>query len=168
MKRERARRDLAQALGRSLQPDEKAGPIEFENLATQRALEQLAERKTDASAVRDWVARYAEKNGGDPKRAGRFLRSPGDPRFYQAMFSWLAGIESVSDSAMQNLAQVRAKNVADMLRATGIEASRIETAPPEAVKRQDDKPVTAQLSLAPAQATVAADNLDAYSADANR
>ncbi len=168
MKRERARRELAQLLGRSLQPDEKAGPIEFENLATQRALEKLAARKTDALAVRDWVARYTEQNGVEPKRAGMFLRSSGDPKFYQAMFNWLAGIESVPDSAIESLAQSRAQNVADTLRAAGIPASRIETASPEAVERQDDKPVTAALSLEPAGTTVAADDLDAYSADADR
>ncbi|MEO8164632.1 MAG: hypothetical protein ABI619_04480, partial [Betaproteobacteria bacterium] len=83
--------------------------------------------------------------------AGMFLRSPGDPKFYEAMYNWLTGIESVSDGAMKNLAENRADNIVEMLRAAGIDPARIEIEQPEAAKRQDKKGIMAKLSLAPAQ-----------------
>jgi uncharacterized protein involved in outer membrane biogenesis len=149
MRQELARREVALALGRSLQPEEKPGLVVFENLATQRALERLAARKSDPSAMREWVAKYTKKKGKDPKRAGMILRTAGDPDFYEAMFDWLAGSEAVSATTVKELATNRAKAVIEALRASGVDADRIEIGPVKSVGQQKEN-ISAELSLAPA------------------
>ncbi|MFL6580869.1 MAG: hypothetical protein ACJ8G2_09005, partial [Burkholderiales bacterium] len=138
-------------LGRTLQPDEKAGLLAFENLATQRALEHLAVKKTDAASVRNWVADYARKKGSDPKRAGMILRTTGDPDFYRAMFAWLVMKEPVHDAAVQQLAQNRAKSVIEALRSSGVDEDRLGTAPVKSVSRDKDERISAGLSVEPLQ-----------------
>jgi len=148
---EQARREVALELGRTLQPDEKPGPLAFENLATQRALEHLAAKKTDPVSIRNWVADYARKKGSDPKRAGMLLRTTGDPDFYRAMFAWLKTKEPVPDAAVQQLAQNRAKSVIEALRSSGVDEDRLETGRAESVSRDKDERVSAGLSVEPLQ-----------------
>jgi hypothetical protein len=149
MKRAIASREVALALGRTLQPGEKPGPVVFENLATQRALERLVAKKSDSATVRDLVARYTRQTGEEPKRASMLLRRSGDPKFYEAMFAWLAGAESVADTSVENLAVSRAKAVLDGLRSAGVDPARLESGPVEPGKQDEAEHVNAELSLAP-------------------
>jgi len=148
MQRERALRDLAQALGREVKPDEKAAPVAFDSLATQRALERLATEKAGTAAQRDWIAQYAKRAGGEPQRAGMILRSKGDPKFYQAMFDWIASIEPVPESAVQQLAQKRAQAVIETLEAAGTDAGRVEAGPVQSASLEKEKRIGAELALA--------------------
>jgi len=150
MKREKASRDVELALGRTLRPDENPGPVAFESLATQRALEKLSAKKSDPVAQRAWIAQYTKRKGTEPKRAGMILRSKGDPEFYEAMFEWLARTETVADAAMQDLAEERAQAVTETLSAAGIDAERLETAPAHPTKPEKEQKIGAELSLAPA------------------
>lgn len=149
---ERLRREVALDLGRTLQPGEKPGLLAFESLATQRALEHLAVKKTDPAGVRDFVAQYARKKGRDPKRAGMILRTTGDPDFYQAIFAWLETKEPVADATVQELAQKRADSVTEALRASGVEEDRVETGPVKSVRQEKDERISAELSIEPLQA----------------
>ena len=151
IQQEQMQREVALALGRTLQPDEKPAVVAFENLATQRALEKLAVKKTDAATVRNWVTQYARKKGSDPKRAGMVLRTTGDPDFYRAMFDWLESKEPVPDAAVQQLAQNRAKSVIEALRSSGVDENRLETAPVKSVSQDQDERIRAALSVEPAQ-----------------
>jgi outer membrane protein OmpA-like peptidoglycan-associated protein len=139
MKREKASRDVELALGRTLRPDENPGPVAFESLATQRALEKLSAKKSDPVAQRAWIAQYTKRRGTEPKRAGMILRSKGDPSFYEAMFEWLARTETVADAAMHDLAEERAQAVTETLSAAGIDAERLETAPAHPTKPEKEQ-----------------------------
>jgi hypothetical protein len=147
MKRERVAREVEQALGRKLQPDEKPAPVAFDSLATQRALERLAAEKAGAAAEREWVAQYAKRKGAEPERAGTILRRKGDPAFYEAMFDWIATIEPVPDAAMQDLAEKRALAVLETLQAAGVDADRLESAPAQSAALEKEKRIGAELSL---------------------
>ena len=149
LKYDLATREVAQALGRTLKPDEKPGPLVFENLATQRALERLVAKKTDPDALRGWLAQYEKKNG-EARRAGMILRTPGDPEFYEALFEWLAQNEPVSDEMMQELAENRARAVIEALVAAGVDEDRLEPGPVKTVaQKKENENISVQLSLSP-------------------
>ncbi|MEO8008942.1 MAG: hypothetical protein ABI728_10560, partial [Betaproteobacteria bacterium] len=147
MKLEMARREVALALGRSLEPGEKPAPVVFESLATQRALERLAARKADSNVVRDLAARYAKRTGEEPKRASQWLRNAGDPNFYKSVYAWLVESEPVSDDSMENLAASRANVVLEALRSAGADPARLEPGPVEASNHEEGKHIAAELSL---------------------
>jgi hypothetical protein len=147
MKRERVAREVEQALGRKLQPDEKPAPVAFDSLATQRALERLAAEKAGAAAEREWVAQFAKRKGAEPERAGTILRRKGDPAFYEAMFDWIATIEPVPDAAMQDLAENRAQAVLETLQAAGVDADRLASTPARSAALEKEKRIGAELSL---------------------
>lgn len=148
IKLERAAREVEQALGRKLRPDEKPAPVAFDSLAAQRALERLADEKAGSAATRDWVAQYAKRKGAEPERAGTILRRKGDPAFYAAMFAWIATIEPVPEAAMQNLAEKRAQAVLDTLQAAGVDPGRLEAGPAQSAQQEKEKRIGAELSLA--------------------
>ncbi len=147
MKQEMARREVALALGRSLDPDEKPAPVVFEDLATQRALERLLAKKADTGIVRDLAAQFAKRTGEEPRRASLLLRNAGDPNFYKSVYAWLVETQPVSDGSMQNLASGRANVVLDALRAAGADPARLEAGRVEASKHEEGKRIGAQLSF---------------------
>ncbi len=158
MKEDIANREIAQALGRSLEPGEKPAPIVFESAATQRALERLVAKKAaDPAVVRDLAAQYAKRTGAEPKRAGMILRDAGDAEFYKAIYAWLVDAERVGDDSMQKLAASRASAVLDKLRAAGADSQRLRSGPVAPSKNKDEKRVTAELSLEPVGAKPATD-----------
>ena len=158
MKEDIANREIAQALGRSLEPGEKPAPIVFESAATQRALERLVAKKAaDPAVVRDLAAQYAKRTGAEPKRAGMILRDAGDAEFYKAMYAWLVDAQRIGDDSMQKLAASRASAVLDKLRAAGADSQRLRSGPVAPSKNKDEKRVTAELSLEPVGAKPATD-----------
>ena len=161
MKEEMASREIALALGRSLEPGEKPAPVAFDSLATQRALERLVSKKAaDPAVVRNLSSQYAKRTGAEPRRAGMILRETGDAEFYKAMYAWLVDSEQVSDDSMQKLAASRAGAVLDKLRAAGADSSRLQSGPVAPGKHKDDKVVTAELTLEPAAAKSSAEEID--------
>jgi outer membrane protein OmpA-like peptidoglycan-associated protein len=158
MKEDIANREIAQALGRSLEPGDKPAPIVFESAATQRALERLVAKKAaDPAVVRDLAAQYAKRTGAEPKRAGMILRDAGDAEFYKAMYAWLVDAQRIGDDSMQKLAASRASAVLDKLRAAGADSQRLRSGPVAPSKNKDEKRVTAELSLEPVGAKPATD-----------
>jgi hypothetical protein len=147
LKREMAGREVALALGRSLEPGEKPAPVVFESLGTQRALERLLAKKAASSVVRDLAAQYAKQTGAEPKRASLLLRTSGDPDFYKAMYAWLVESEPIAGDSMQNLAAGRANVVLDALRSAGTDPARLESGPAAAGKQEKGKRIAAGLSL---------------------
>jgi hypothetical protein len=156
VQRDKAMREVALAMGQTLEPEEKPGPVVFENLATQRALERAFSKKTEPAAMRDLVAQYTQKAGQEPKRAGMIFRTPGDPDFYKAMFEQLAQSEDVGDDALRDLATRRAQAVVQSLRSAGIEPARLQPGPAKANGGDEHKNVSAELSLQPVERPSAA------------
>jgi Domain of Unknown Function (DUF748) len=147
MKQEMAGREVALALGQSLQPSEKPGPVVFESLATQRALERLLAKKADSNAVRDLVAQDTRRTGQQPKRASPLLRNVGDPEFYKSMYAWLVEAEPVADGSMENLGASRANVVLEALRSAGADSDRLESGAAAASKQKKGKRISADLSF---------------------
>ena len=161
MKEEIASREVALAQGRSLKPGERPGPVTFDSLATQRALERLVSKKAaDPAVIRNLVAQYAKKTGTQPRRAGMLMRETGDAEFYKAMYAWLVEAEQVPDNAMQTLAASRAGAVLDKLRAAGTDPKRLQSGPVAPGKQKNDKIVTAELMLEPVGAKPLTDSVD--------
>jgi uncharacterized protein involved in outer membrane biogenesis len=147
MKQEMASRDVALALGRSLQPGEKPGPVVFESLATQRALERLLAKKADAGVVRELAAQHARRTGEEPKRASLLVRKTGDPDFYKSMYAWLVEAQPIGDASVEDLAASRANVVLEALRSAGADPDRLAPGPVEASKHEEGKRISAELSL---------------------
>ena len=147
MKQEMASREVALALGRSPEPGEKPGPVVFESLATQRALERLLAKKADSNVVRELVARYTKRTGAEPKRASLLLRKAGDPDFYKSMYAWLVEAQPIADGSVQKLAVSRAKVVLEALRSAGADPDRLESGPVAPNKHEEAKRISAELSL---------------------
>ncbi len=147
MKQEVVGREVALALGQSLEPGEKPRPVVFESLATQRALERLLAKKADANAVRDLMAQETRRTGQEPKRASPLLRNAGDPEFYKSMYAWLVEAEPVADGSMENLGASRANVVLEALRSAGADSDRLESGAAGASKQKKGKRISAELSF---------------------
>jgi hypothetical protein len=156
VQREQAAREVADALGRTLEPGEKPGPMVFDNIATQRALERTFAKKTEPAAERELVEQYARTSGQEPKRTGMVFRRPGDPEFYKAMFERLVKSENVGDDVLRDLATRRAQAVVESLKSAGVEPGRLQPGPVKANPRDDQNNVAAELSLQPVDGRQAA------------
>jgi hypothetical protein len=147
MKQEMTAREVARAMGRSLEPGETPAPVATETFDAQRALERLLDQKAGAGVERDLVAQHVARTGAEPKRASLFLRRVGDPKFYESVFAWLFDTQPVAGEALRGLAERRATAVLDHLRAAGVPADRLQSGPAAPRPLEEAKRISAGLSL---------------------
>ncbi|MGD9229898.1 MAG: DUF748 domain-containing protein [Desulfobacterales bacterium] len=123
LRTERVRRALAVQMGVKLTSEQRLGPIALDNAKTQRALEELLERRSGDNAVANFKMRYEKMTGKKAKRVNSALAFFGwessDTTFYQAMFKELVGQEPLKDNDLRDLAQRRAEAIIKNLKTTG-------------------------------------------------
>ncbi|CDS51613.1 hypothetical protein [Polaromonas sp. CG9_12] len=140
LRREQAKRALAQTLGRRLEANEDPGPIAYDDPATRRALEQILREQAGVDAVRQLNREFAGASD-----AGR--------RLYEAMFEQIAATRAMGESATQLLAAERARAIAGYLVQQGVGRERVQTGQIAAVPDGSTGAVSAQLQVAAAGAT---------------
>ena len=140
LRREQARRALAQTLGRRLEANEDPGPIAYDAPATRRALEQMLREQAGADAVRQLDREFAGASDASRRR-------------YEAMFEQIAATRAMGESAPQQLAAERARTIASYLVQQGVGRERVQTGQITAVQDGRAGAVSAQLQVAAAGAT---------------
>jgi hypothetical protein len=150
LRTEAARRSVARAAGRTLEPGENAGPVDFGAAATQLALETLLRQHAGEGAVEALAQEYARERGAMPERVNRFFAAfgggAGTPGFYRAVLRRLEAVHPIADEAVAALAQARADAIIARLCAAGVDAPRIARGAPLAAT-SDAGGVRAELSL---------------------
>jgi hypothetical protein len=124
LQRERARRELALNLGRTLAPGEDPGPIAYDDPATQRALVRMARAQPTGA-----VAQGSEA--------------------YKALFEKIVAERTLEPSDTRILAVKRSRAIAGYLVQHGIERERVQTGEIAAVRSSaGNNAVSAQLQVA--------------------
>lgn len=147
---EEVRRAVAGALGAKVQPGDDSGPIAFDDLDTQRALEKMLSARGGDDAV-DWFAtEYTKTTGKEARRMNPVLavfgRGRGDRAFYETLFERLVQIEPLPDTVLADVAAHRARAIADFLAQAGISPERIEVGSAQIVEDRA-QPLAAKLAL---------------------
>jgi uncharacterized protein DUF748 len=150
VRNENLRRAIAQQLGLKLRPGQDPGPIAFDDPDVQRALEKLFAAHAGEDAIQKFASEYAKRSGKEPQRVNPLLavfhRGRGDRDFYEALFERLVQIEPLSDAALPDLAEQRARAIADFVAHTGVDAGRIAVGNVQTME-DHSKPVAARLAL---------------------
>ena len=152
LRTERVRRALAVQTGVKLVPEQGLGPIAFDNAKTQRALEELLERRSSDNAVADFKTQYEKVTGQKAKRVNSALAFFGwessDTAFYQAMFKELVKQEPLMDTDLRNLAQRRAEAIVKNLKTTaGLDVTRVTQGSSGPVEKASTETVNTRLTL---------------------
>ncbi len=143
---------LAGQMGMSLAPNEDPGPTAFDNARTQKALEQLLERRDGEEAVADFEKRYAEDTGKKAKRVKPYLvpfgRGSPDTTFYRAIFEELVKLEPAPAADLEALARGRARAIVQEVQRTGgFDATRAVAGAPGPVEEASTETVDTKLTL---------------------
>ena len=145
------RRELAQRLGVKLPPGEDPGPVAFDDVKTQRALEALLTERSGEKAVGELIAEYEKSSGKKAERANRVLslvgRGGGDRAVYEAMFQRLVEQAPLPDSELVALARRRGEATVRALGEGAGAAARAEAGDTEVTDRADKKAVPTRLEL---------------------
>jgi hypothetical protein len=144
------RRDLAAELGIKLQADEDPGPAALDSPATQRALEKMMTARAGSEAVDRFAAEHAKKTGKEVNRVNpllaTFRRGRGDRDFYEALFDQLVQSQPLPDKLLPELAEQRARSIAEFMAKTGIDAGRVAVGKTQTADEGSKAPAT-RLSL---------------------
>jgi hypothetical protein len=123
LRTERVKHALAEQMGVKLSPDEEPGPVAFNTVKTQKALEKLLKKRSGDKAVADFKTQYEKATGRKAKRVKPYLALFGwessDTAFYQAIFKELVKLEPLLENDLQDLAQRRAEAIVQELETTG-------------------------------------------------
>jgi hypothetical protein len=130
LRTERVRRALAMEMGVKLAPEQGMVPMAFDNAKTQRALEELLERRSGDKAVTHFKMQYEKMTGKKAKRVNSALAFFGwessDTAFYEAMFRELVRQEPLGDNDLRDLAKRRAEAIITNLKTTaGLAVTRV-------------------------------------------
>lgn len=133
----RVRQQLAERLEVKLKPGEDPGPVAFDQVKTQRALEALLTQARGDKALDEFVAAYEKRTGKKADRANPVLayvgRGAGDPAFYEALFRHLVEIAPLAETEVAELGRRRAEAIAGVLKERSADlAKRVEVGAPEA------------------------------------
>jgi hypothetical protein len=147
------RQDLAQRLGATVKPGEDPGPVAFDRVKTQRALEALLAERGGGRALEEFQAGYEKRTGKKAERANPVLalvgRGSGDRAFYEALFRRLVEIAPLGEGEVAALGQRRAEATARVLKErAGPAAARVEIGDSEAAARAERNAVPTRLELA--------------------
>ena len=146
------REDLARRLDVNLKPGEDPGPVAFDDVKTQRALEAMLTEREGDKAVEALAAGHEKATGKKPERVSRVLalvgRGGGDRAFYETMFRRLVESAALPDAELTALGQRRGEATARALKeAAGAAATRVDVGPAEAVDRGERNTVPTRLEL---------------------
>jgi Domain of Unknown Function (DUF748) len=152
LRSEGVRREVAHALGVTLEGREDPGPIAYSDAATQRTLEALLAARAGPKAIEELVAAFKRNAGRDAERVSPVLalfgRASPDRELYEAVHRRLVGLHPLPATALQELAVRRAEAIVEYLAGSrGIEPSRLESGEVRAVHGAADQPVTTRLAL---------------------
>ena len=152
LRTERVRRALAVQTGVKLAPEQGLGPIAFDNAKTQRALEELLERRSGDNAVADFKTQYEKVTGQKAKRVNPALaffgKESSDTAFYKAMFKELVIREPLTDTDLLDLAQRRAEAIVKNLKTTaGLDVTRVTQGSSGPVEKASTETVNTRLTL---------------------
>jgi uncharacterized protein involved in outer membrane biogenesis len=146
------RQDLARRLEVKLKPAEDPGPVAFDQVKTQRALEALLTERRGAKAVDEFEKEYEKRAGKKADRANPVLalvgRGGGDRAFYEALFRRLVEIAPLADAEVKDLGKRRADAIARALKErAGEAAARVVVGDTEAAGRVERNAVPTRLEL---------------------
>jgi len=148
----RVRQDLAQRLSVTVKPGEDPGPVAFDRVKTQRALEVMLAERSGPKAIEELEASVQKTTGRKAERANPVLalvgRGSGDRAFYEAVFRRLVEIAPLTDADVAALGQRRAEAIARVLKErAGAAAERVEVGETKATDRVEKNAVPARLEL---------------------
>jgi hypothetical protein len=135
-----------------VKPGEDPGPVAFDQVKTQRALEALLTERAGAKAIEELEASFQKTSGRKAERANPVLalvgRGSGDRAFYETVFRRLVETAPVTDADVTALGRRRGEAIARVLkeRAAGV-ADRVEVGETKAAGRADAQAVPARLEL---------------------
>jgi hypothetical protein len=129
---EAARRELAERLGRTVQPGEDPGPVDYGDADAQRTLERMWTERRGEDAMARFVEEYRRIARRAPQRVNPLLgalgRGSADRDFYTALFERIVWTQPLADDAAQRLAAERARRIERYLTGeAGIDAARVRT-----------------------------------------
>jgi hypothetical protein len=152
LRTERVKQALAEQMGMKLSPDEELGPVAFNTVKTQKALEKLLKKHNGDKAVTDFKTQYEKETGRKAKRVKPYLALFGlessDTAFYQAIFEELIKLEPLLKDDLRDLAERRAeKIVMELKTASGIAPKRVTTGSSGPVEKTSTDTVNIKLTL---------------------
>jgi hypothetical protein len=146
------RQDLARRRGVTLKPGEDPGPVAFDDVKTQRALEAMLREHSGDEAVHAVEARYEESSGKKAERASAVLavvgRGAGDHALYEDFYQQLVKMAPLAESELTTLAQRRGEaTVRALNEGASTAAARVEVGATEAAGGADRKGIPSRLEL---------------------
>jgi hypothetical protein len=152
LRTERTRHALAKQMGVKLAPEEDLGPIVFDSVKTQKALEKLLEMRKGDTAIDDFKTQYEKATGKKAKRTNFAMAVIGwassDTDFYQAIFKELIKLEPLTDNDLKELALRRAEAIVKELETTvGIGSNRVTSGSSGPVEKASTDTVNTKLTL---------------------
>jgi hypothetical protein len=135
-----------------VKPGEDPGPVAFDQVKTQRALETLLTERGGAKALDEFQAGFEKTAGKKAERASRVLalvgRGSGDRAFYEALFKTLVETAPLAESEVTALGQRRGEATARVLKErAGGAAARVEVGDTQAASRLERNAVPTRLEL---------------------
>jgi hypothetical protein len=148
----RTRNALVEQMGVDLATEEEPGPIAFDSIKTQRALEKLLEKRSGDNAVADFKAQYEKATGKKAKRTNFAMAVVGwassDTAFYQAIFKELVKLEPLTENDLKELALSRAQGIIkELKKAAGLDETRVTVGTPGPAEEDSKKSVYTKLTL---------------------
>ena len=151
------REDLARRLEVRVKPGEDPGPVAFDEVETQRALEAMLRERNGDEALHAELARYEKSTGKKADRASAVLavvgRGAGDRALYEDIYRQLVETAPLAESELTTLAQRRGDaTVRALSEGDGAAASRVTVGGTEAAGGADRKGIPSRLELSAAGA----------------
>ena len=151
------REDLARRLEVRVKPGEDPGPVAFDDVETQRALEAMLRERNGDEALHAAMARYEKSTGKKADRASAVLavvgRGAGDRALYEDIYRQLVETAPLAESELTTLAQRRGDaTVRALIEGDGAAASRVTVGGTEAAGGADRKGIPSRLELSAAGA----------------
>jgi hypothetical protein len=148
----RVRQDLARRVGVTVKPGEDPGPVAFDQVKTQRALEAMLAERSGPKAIEELEASLEKTMERKPERANPMLalvgRGGGDRAFYEAVFRRLVETAPLTEAEMTALGQRRGAAIARVLKErAGAVAERVEVGETKATDRVEKNAVPSRLEL---------------------
>src|SRR5262245_34437648 len=152
LRSQQVRQDLARRMDVRLKPGEDPGPVAFDDVETQRALEALLRERNGDEALHAAVARHEKSTGKKADRANGVLavvgRGAGDRSVYGDSDAQLGETAPLAESELTTLAQRRSEaTVRALNEGAGAAAARVTLGGTEAAGNADRKGIPSRLEL---------------------
>jgi uncharacterized protein DUF748 len=146
------REDLARRLETRVKPGEDPGPVAFDDVETQRALEAMLRERNGDEALHAAMARYEKSTGKKADRASAVLavvgRGAGDRALYEDIYRQLVKTAPLAESELTTLAKRRGEaTVRAVNEGADAAAPRVTVGGTEAAGGADRKGIPSRLEL---------------------